>query len=245
MAKLKDDIAFFEEEMPRLKEEESKVKATLRHEKDTVFGYAKTHQEDMRLLLGVLKVLQKSCDLKLDADIKVLQEHITATWQLKDSVAPAASLLQRSVARGSQCQEAGSLLVKAGMTLVELGEAIVSFHNDYSEKLVAQTGVAKDAYSQRSKDLQAAQAALSKRANDFAVAEADRKEGVASLELVEQAKRSIEQKCIVRQSHGERMAQRQDEVEALEKALRALNGEEILVGTGLLATGAQGQRRAA
>mmetsp|Transcript_52993 Transcript_52993/g.123189 ORF Transcript_52993/g.123189 Transcript_52993/m.123189 type:complete len:244 (+) Transcript_52993:1-732(+) len=239
MAKLKDDISFFEVEMPRLKEERRKVAGALKSEGDLVASYAAAHKADMRSLSSVLKVLNGHCDLKIDGDIKALERGIEVTWQaMKPKLARGSKLLQAGASsggRGGQCKEAASLVLKAGQTLIELGGVIKASYLQYGDKLSQQIDVTAEAYNQRSKDLASAKAAMSKRANDFAVAEGDRKEGKKSLELVEKAKKAIEQKCSVKQSHEERMARRQDEIDALKSAFKVLNGEEIPVGSFLAA----------
>lgn len=308
MAKLGDQVSFFQDEITRLQKQEQDIRSSISAQEKLTKESLGAHKQHQGVLVNIVNVLQSACDLdvsaELNAAVKTSSSTITLPQVDKTAVmskpsahvvsaasvaqvnaassfaksavlndlasfgvnlevgAPAllqmktesstgiaaarvlqGGLLQHQITKKGQCAEAASIIVKAISKMGEVDVVTSSYINSYKKKAGSQADAAKAAFDQRSSDLIAAKAAKSKRAHELAVAEGDKKQLAKDLELVEEAARSIEQKCSVKETHEERMARRQDEMDALKSALKVMSGEEIPVESSFVTTGAVATHR--
>jgi len=205
----------------------------------------------------VLKTLQDSCEVSVPADQLAALDMLQVSASRGAGKTRAALVVSRKgdasamafaqqhdfetqqvATKNGQCQDAANLVGEAGLILKVLDQALETYLVEFSLKGQKLTGSLEEIWREREHDLTSARAARQNRANDLAVAEGDKKESEKNLALAQEAKQMIERKCSVKETDEERMARRQDEIEALKSALKVLNGEEIPVG--FLATGVRG-----
>mmetsp|Transcript_96497 Transcript_96497/g.242055 ORF Transcript_96497/g.242055 Transcript_96497/m.242055 type:complete len:714 (+) Transcript_96497:158-2299(+) len=131
--------------------------------------------------------------------------------------------------KNKQCKEAVDMLGQAQKKLSTLEANMQKYKTDYSAVMQEEIRGCKTAVDEGKTSMAECNVAKAKREKELATAKVDIKQKVKDLSLVEESMRQAEQKCSVRETHEERMARRQSEIEALKTSLKVLNGEEVPV----------------
>merc|ERR1719326_612990 len=102
-----------------------------------------------------------------------------------------------------------------------------AYLKEYTTISKAISSDAKSAQDARETELKSSNAAKAERASELATAQKDVKEAQKELKLIDDAKSELEHSCSHVETREEKMARRQDEINALKEALNVLSGEAI------------------
>merc|ERR1712039_175727 len=114
-----------------------------------------------------------------------------------------------------QRQDVTEVLGQAKQKLSSLDSAMRKYKDTYNNVTNAEISRAGSDANKQRKTLTESTAAKAESVHELAMAEGDKKEKAKDLLLVQQSMRQTEQKCSVKETHEERMARRQSEIDAL------------------------------
>lgn len=232
---LEDQIAFFGAEISRLEGRAKEIKQYANMEAQLLGEQLADHRSAKEILDEIVDVLKGDCDID-EAELVLAQTSHTHHHQRQASLNHGQKTSLRT--KHGQCTEAVKLIMQSSAKLVELDGAITGYLKDHARVTGMEVASAEGAAQQRTTDKTSAEAARAGRVRDLETAKGERRRKEEELVLVEKAAKAIDQKCIVRESHGERMARRQDEIDALKQAYDVLNGETIPVQSSLVSVAA-------
>lgn len=227
---LEEQVIFFGAEIKRLEQRAVEVKSRRESEQKLLDKQTVDHTSAKEVLDEVVDVLKGECDI---------DESELALTQTSHSVRrKQVVLLQRGDknklrTKHGQCTEAVKLIMQAKAKIEELDHLTTSYFGMFNTLTSEEEQAAIGAAGQRTCDRDSAVSAKASRARDLETAKADKRRKEEDLLLVEEAAKAIDKKCIVKESHSERMARRQDEIDALKNAYDVINGETIPVDSSL------------
>lgn len=242
--RLSDLVSFLGEEVPRLKAATVAADSMLTKMQAQVAAETKERLLTKDIVQRSIVVLIELCELD-DSQLMLLANR---TQPVKRRPPPAfvqtkaeASLV---TAKDSQCAEAAKTLRDAVSKVVEVNEEHSSYFNEFKGVSDDLKDIIAVSTEERSGDLTNCKSASAKRASDLAVSQEDLRHKTRDLALLSEEITELEQSCGPRaETHEERTARRQDEVEALKNALSVLEGESIPVDYSLIETGASRRLR--
>jgi len=228
---LEDQMAFFGGEISRLESRAKEVKQSADSEAQILGQQLLDHRSAKEILDEIVDVLKGDCDID-ESELVSLAQTSHTHRQLRRG--EKSSLTTKH----GQCTEAVKLIMQASAKLVELDEEINKYLTEHARVTGEEVISANGAAQQRTTDQSAAKHARAGRVRDLETSKGEKRRKEKELVLVEEAARAIDQKCIVREPHGERMARKQDEIDALKQAYDVINGETIPVESSLVSVAA-------
>lgn len=215
VAELKDQVEYLGEETSRLRAAASEAEGELKAEEARRAKSSKNLQTSKEVIARSLIVLNKLCDLPGAS-----------------SAASAASFLQVGAGqhKSSSCAEAAKILDEA-MDIIYKTEKVTETNLEKIQtQLSGEKAQASEAADGREADLLQAKSSLGRRGDELAAAKDELSSKKNDLALVEKAQAQLETNCGPKQeTHEERQARRQEEIDALKNALSVLEGESIPV----------------
>jgi uncharacterized protein YoxC len=236
--RLSDLVSFLGEEVPRLKAATEAADSMLKKMQAQVEAETKERLLTKDIVQRSIVVLIELCEL--DDSQLMLMANGTAPVKRRP---PPAFVQTKSealllTAKGSQCAEAAKTLRDAVSKVMEVNEEHSSYFHEFKSVADDLKDIIAVSTEERSADLTQCKSASAKRASDLAVAQEDLRHKTRDLELLGEEIKELEQSCGPRaETHEERTARRQDEIEALKNALSVLEGESIPVEYSLIETG--------
>merc|ERR1719277_814128 len=228
---MKEEVDYFGAEISRLEKLAVDVSERKQAESVALVQQLSNHANYIVVLDGVVKVLKGECDIE-DADLALVQKGRTRKHgrvSILSAGRSAAKSKQYLGTKEGQCTEAAKLVVQAIAKIRELSQAVTALKDAVTTQAEKEEQACENDYTQRQADHHAAQEAMSSRQQDLQTKIADKKKKEEDLKLIEQAAAAIAKKCTVRESRADRIASKQEEIEALQNALQVLNGEAIPV----------------
>jgi len=234
---LEEQIGFFGSEITRLEGRADEIKQRATSEAATLGQQLADHRAAKEILDQVVDVLKGECDIDESELAVLVQTSHTHRQQKKVSLHSGEKNKLRT--KHGQCTEAVKLIMQGKQKLVELDQKISTFQGEHTRVTGEEESSARGAAQQRGRDQSAAEAAKASRARDLETAKGEKRRKEEEMVLVEEAAKAIDKKCIVRESHADRIARRQDEIDALKNAYDVLNGETIPVESSLISVAGQ------
>lgn len=216
IVRLDDDLSYLKAEMDRLAKAQTGEKTKLTAETARVKKEIKEHKLADEVIVKCVLILSQLCDLKSASSL--VQEDSPALIQRQSS---------KVGSRFAQCSEASKLLQSASKGVKSLDTLTNGYLKEYttlSEKITTDAKAAQDA---RDTELKSTKAARAQRASELATSTKDVKEAAKELVLIQTAKEELEHSCTHVETREEKMARRQEEIDALKEALNVLQGEAV------------------
>lgn len=236
--RLNDLVSFLGDEVPRLQAATTQSTGMINKMEAEQKAETKERLLTKDIVQRSIVVLIELCELD-DSQLMLLSNK---TAPVRRGAAP--SLLQTSskallmTSKGSQCAEAAKMLRDAVSKVMEINNEHLKYMDDFKSVADDVQGTISLSTEERSGDLTRCKAASAKRASDLAVSQEDLQHKTRDLSLLSEEIKELEQNCGPRaETHEERTARRQDEIEALKNALSVLEGESIPVDYSLIETG--------
>jgi len=216
IVRLDDDLSYLGQEISRLAAAQAAEKTELGTETTRVKKELKEHKLADEVIQKCILILNQLCGLKSlledGSEPALIQEHRQSS---------------KVGSRFSQCKEASKLLMdatKGVKTLDTLTNKYLGEYTTLSEQIGSDAKAAQEA---RDTELKSTKAARAQRASELATATKDVKEAAKELKLIQTAKEELEHSCNHVETREEKMARRQEEIDALKEALNVLQGEAV------------------
>jgi len=237
-------VNFLGDEVPRLQKATKSTDGMLKKMQDQLEAETKDRLLTKDIVQRSIVVLIELCELD-DSQLMLLSN---GTAPVRHGTSPAfvqtkarTQVSALLTAKFGQCADAAKTLREAVSKIVEVNSA----HSEYMDgpggfKAAYEdvSGLIAQSTEERSADLTNCKTASAKRSSDLAVAQEDLKHKTKDLELLSEEIKELEQNCGPKaETHEERTARRQDEIDALKNALSVLEGESIPVEYSFLETG--------
>lgn len=210
--RLNDDLKYLSSEIKRLGDVQSTEAKELDAETTRVKKELADHKLADEVVTKAVVILTQLCDL--DGSSLAQQAN---TENSKSKVG----------SRFSQCKEAANLLKSASKELKQLDTDTKNGLTGFTALSNEIKGNAKSAQDSRKSEQTSTKAAKAQRASELATAKKDAKEAQKELTLIDQAKQELEHQCSHVETREEKMAKRQEQIDAMKEALNVLNGEGI------------------
>lgn len=223
IARLDDNLQHSADDVDRLNglersETNSKKKETIRVKKQL-----SEHKLANEVMEKVVVILSQLCNL--DGAGALLIERSSSSPALRQGFVQQQESKKGS--RFSQCKEASELLKSASSNVKGLDSITQRYLDDYDNLFTRIQGTLSSAKSARESEQASGKAARAQRASELATAQKDVKEAGKELKLIEDAKQELELSCSHVETPEEKMARRQEEIDALKEGLKVLEGDAI------------------
>eukprot|EP00929_Paragymnodinium_shiwhaense_P072272 TRINITY_DN3668_c0_g1_i1.p1 TRINITY_DN3668_c0_g1~~TRINITY_DN3668_c0_g1_i1.p1 ORF type:complete len:714 (+),score=314.30 TRINITY_DN3668_c0_g1_i1:138-2279(+) len=216
VGELQDQVQYLEKETARLQAAATQAADDLKKDEASREKFKKDLQATKETTSSSIIVLTNLCDLAGSAA----------------SASAAASFLQVSstMNKNSQCGQVAKMLEEALDVIYATEKVNEDNLKKVQEQLNGEKTQASDAAEARNADLLQAKSSLGRRGDELAAAKTELDGKKNDLSLVDKAAKQLETNCGPKvESHEERQARRQDEIDALKNALSVLEGDAIPV----------------
>lgn len=225
IVRLADDIEYLEGEKKHLADAIDAEAKALEQEQHRVNRELHEHQLGHEVVTKAVEVLTQLCDLGSSASSLIQEDSTLHLSEISSMQGESANV----VSRFDQCKEAADLLRSGAKELDHLDEITKDYVRAYSDMSQHIVQHANDAEEAVHTQLRSTKASKAQRASELANANKDLKKAHQELKLIETAKKELEHQCSHVETREEKMAKRQDEIDALKEALNVLEGESMAV----------------
>jgi len=235
MSRLDGELAFLTEEIARLNELVTTAEAEKQGEQDRVNQEAEDHRLAVNIISEVMSVLTQLCELDgapapAPAPPVFLQTAKEASSKSSTSSGSAAKFMAKKLSKFSQCGEAVTLLQEGVDKFGEQDTAAAAYLTSFESLSSEEKTDAESSVAERTTEKTQKEASRADQADAKATAEGDLQSAQNELALIEEAKTQLEKDCGPgTETHEERQARRQEEIEALKSAYDVLDGESVPV----------------
>jgi len=212
---LDEEISFIMTEESRLREVATAAGQELDEEEQRSAKETSERSANKEVIVKAVMVLTNLCNLPAAS-----------------AAASAASFMQLRAFSGeknTQCADAVKILNEAVTLIGKIDTAFGDNLDKVKTQLQGEKDQATSAADSRGSDLLASKSARARRADEFAGAQDELSDKRDDMALVDQAQGQIETNCAPKQqTHTEKMAARQEEVDSLKEAYNVLSGENVI-----------------
>jgi len=225
IVRLDEDIEYLRGEQKHLADAKEAEAKALDKEKKRVDRDLHEHQLAHEVVAKAVEVLTQLCDLGSSASSFLQQDTDLHSSEMSSMQVQSSKI----VSRFEQCKEAADLL-RSGVKELDHLDAItddyIHKYTDLSHHIMQEAKETEEAVHSQLKSTQSSKA---QRASELANANKDIKKAHQDLTLIETAKKELEHQCSHVETREEKLAKRQDEIDALKEALNVLEGESVVV----------------
>jgi chromosome segregation ATPase len=225
IVRLTDDVDYLKGEKQHMVDLEDKAKKALTKETSRVDRELHEHGLGYQVVTKAVEVLTQLCDLGSSASSFIQHDSDLHTSE----ISTMQGRNSKAVSRLEQCKEAADLLTSGAKELKKLDGITNDYISEYKSMSDGVKDHAKKAQDAVSSQLKSTISAKAQRASELATANKEIKKSKKDLVLIETAKKQLEHQCSHVETREEKMARRQDEIDALKEALNVLDGESVAV----------------
>jgi predicted nucleic acid-binding Zn-ribbon protein len=215
IVRLEDDLEYLENELKHVAEAADAESKALDKEQHRVDRELHEHQLSHEVMTKSVEILTQLCNLGSAAASSLIQQD------------NALHSTDRTSSRYDQCKQAADLL-RSGLGELDHLDAVT---NDYLIKYSQMSAdIMQSAYATEDSihsQIKTTKSSKAQRASELATANKDVKRAKQDLKLIETTKKEIEHQCSHVETREEKLAKRQDEIDALKEALSVLEGESV------------------
>jgi len=233
MSRLDGELEFLTHEIARLNELVTTAAAEKQGEQDRVNQEAEDHRLAVNIVSEVMSVLTQLCELDGTPAAPApafLQTAKKSSSKSGAGTASTAKLMTKSLSKFSQCGEAVTLLQEAVDTFGQQDTAAAAYLTSFESLSGEEKTDAENSVAERTTEKTQKEASHAQQGDAKATAEGDLASAQNELALIDEAKKQLEKDCGPgTETHEERQARRQEEIEALKSAYDVLDGESVPV----------------
>lgn len=215
LGELDAQLMFVNEEVDRLTEAVSQCDKDKAAEEKRIDAQVEGHDSASSVLSNSIVILQQLCNLPgfLQIGMTDKHEHKEESPASKEEV--------------DNCAEAAEILGDSVTGVGELKTASTEYKTTYSTLMDKQKSAAEAALAAKEGEKTASTTQRATRHGELVAAKEALKTGKEQLTTIEKAGSTLESDCSHVESHEEKQARRQEEIDALKEALRVLEGEAV------------------